>query len=263
MEFSLRPNEGKNCVITVGGMDYQRFPIRTHVITDRDSIPDVAQQYAKRHIQGNEDILFISEKAVACSQKRAVSLKEIHPRRLAKMLCRFVYKSPYGIGLSIPSTMEMALRECGAARILCAAFVSAIGKVFGRRGWFYKVAGHKAAAIDGPTPYTLPPYNECVVLAPESPDTVAKQVSEAIGCRVCIVDINDLGGNILGFCHPEMRAMKYQLEAILKDNPLGQSSEQTPLGIIRCSGLAQSDSVLQKQQKAIFVNAIGNLTLNL
>ena len=226
----LCANEGKNTIITVDGKDYMRLPIKTHVVTDKDVIADVAEKYAMEHMQEG-DILFISEKCVACSQKRAVPLDEINPRLLAKLLCKFVLKTPHGIGLGIPETMEMALRECGTFRILCAAFVSAIGKLFRRRGWFYAVAGYRAESIDGPTPYTLPPYNKCVVLGPENPDKVARDTAERIGHRVIIVDINDLAGKILGASDETLD--RELLPRILKDNPLGQSAQQTPMGIIR------------------------------
>ena len=51
------------------------------------------------------------------------------------------------------------------------------------------------------------------------------------GMRVAIVDINDLGANILGFSEKE--PSMDQIAKILGDNPLGQSSESTPMGIIR------------------------------
>lgn len=226
----LCANEGKNLVITVDGKDYMRIPIKTHVVTADDNIEDVAEKYAKPHMQEG-DILFISEKCVACSQKRAVPLTEIHPRPLAKFLCKFVYKSPYGIGLGIPETMEMAIRECGSIKLLFAAFISAIGKLFGRRGWFYKVAGYRAESIDGPTPYTLPPYNKCVVLGPADPDKVAVSIAARIGYRVAIIDVNDLTGKILGAS--DSTVDRELLPRILKDNPLGQSAQQTPMGIIR------------------------------
>jgi F420-0:gamma-glutamyl ligase-like protein len=228
--IELTPNPGKNEIIEVDGERYGRYPIKTHVITDQDKMPDVADKYAKPYMQEG-DILFISEKSVACSQKRAVPLEDIHPRRLAKFLTRFVYKSPYGIGLGIPETMEMALRECGVWRILFAAFISAIGKLLGKRGWFYKVAGYRAESIDGPTPYTLPPYNKCVVLGPQNPDQVAADIAKAIGYSVAIVDVNDLQGKILG--SSDAMINKELLIRVLKDNPLGQSAQQTPMGIIR------------------------------
>lgn len=207
-----------------------RIPVKTRVIGENDDISAVAEEFAGDKMQAG-DILFISEKAVACSQKRAIPMDEIKPRGLAKFLCKFVYKSPYGIGLGIPETMEMALRECGVPRMLFAAFISAVGKLLGKRGWFYKVAGYRAESIDGPTPYTLPPYNKYVVLGPENPDKVAREVSERLGNRAAVVDINDLAGKILGVSDPAMN--KNLLVAILKDNPLGQSGEQTPMGIIR------------------------------
>lgn len=226
----LKPNEGKNEIIEVEGVSYRRLPIKTHVITDQDKIEEVAEQYAKG-IMEEGDVLFISEKCVACTQKRAIPMEEIHPRPLAKLLCKFVYKSPYGIGLSIPQTMEMALQECGTLKILWAAFWSALGKLFGKRGIFYDIAGAKARSIDGPCDCTIPPYNHYVVLGPKDPDKVSRDIKAHIGFDVCVVDINDIDGVILGVSDESMSRELYA--KILKDNPLGQSGQQTPMGIIR------------------------------
>lgn len=226
----LQANEGKKEVIAVGGESYRRLPLKTKLITAEDDIARIASEVSQGKLQEG-DILFVSEKAVACSQGRAIPMEEIRPRRLARFLVKFVYKSPYGIGLGIPETMEMALRECGTLRILFAAFCSAIGKLFRRRGWFYKVAGYKARSIDGPCPNTIPPYNHCVVLGPKKPDAVAGAIAEAIGHPAMVVDINDIDGVILGTSD---KAMDRELLArILKDNPLGQDEQQTPMGILR------------------------------
>ena len=143
-------NPGKQLIRTVDGVDYQRIPIKTHLITKADRMEDVVLQYAGDRMQEG-DILFISEKAVACTQSRAIPMEDIKPRKLAVTLSRYVTKTPAGIGLGIPETMEMALQECGTLRILFAAFCSVIGKLFRQRGWFYIVAGPKARGIDGPT----------------------------------------------------------------------------------------------------------------
>ena len=45
------------------------------------------------------------------------------------------------------------------------------------------------------------------------------------------MDINDLGGSILGSTLD--KAGEMSLVRILKDNPLGQGRESTPMGIIR------------------------------
>lgn len=218
MELEKTPvvNPGKNEVITVDGVDYRRLCIKTHVIKDGDSIPEVAMTYAAPHMQEG-DILFITEKAVACTQKRAIPLRDIHPRPLARFLSKFVLKTPHGGDRRRQEDAEgAALPQRHLHRL---------------RGWFYKVAGDKARAIDGPCDFTLPPYNEYVVLGPADPDKVAEEVSARTGHPTLITDINDLGGNILGRCPRDLPDELYT--RVLKDNPLGQQSEQTPMGIIR------------------------------
>jgi len=223
-------NPGKNLVRSVDGVDYLRIPVKTHLITDADDMADVVVKYPKDKM-ADGDILFISEKAVACTQSRAIPMEDIKPRKLAVTLSRYVTKTPAGIGLGIPETMEMALRECGTPRILFAAFCSVVGKLLGKKGWFYNVAGPKARGIDGPTEGTIPPYDHYVVLTPADPVGTAKRLARVLGHPVAIVDINDLGANILGFSEKEPSLDK--LAKILGDNPLGQSSECTPMGIIR------------------------------
>ena len=106
-----------------------------------------------------------------------------------------------------------------------------LGRLLGRRGWFYAVAGPKARGIDGPTGGTIPPYNRCVVPAPDHPDRLAGELSTALGCHVAVVDINDLGANIIGTSPGT--PPRSLLAEILQDNPLGQGEESTPMGIIR------------------------------
>ncbi len=70
-----------------------------------------------------------------------------------------------------------------------------------------------------------------MVLGPADPDKVAEEVSARTGHPTLITDINDLGGNILGRWPKDLPDELYI--QILRDNPLGQQSEQTPMGIIR------------------------------
>lgn len=216
--------------VIIGNEKFLRIPLKTHIVMKDDVLADVIQKYAKDAVQEN-DILFITEKIVAITQGRAYPLSSIKPRKLARVLSHYVTKTPAGIGLGMPETMEMALRECGTPRILFAAFASAVTKVLGRKGVFYEIAGYRAQSIDGPTPNTIPPYNQHVVLGPDRPNEVAKEMSEIVGVRVAVVDINDIDGNILGVSHSDIDKVK--LKKILKDNPLGQCLEQTPLGIVR------------------------------
>lgn len=217
--------------ITSNGINYKRIMIKTHIITSDDDIVEVVDKYTKDLIQP-DDIVFISEKATAASQGRAIPVKDIKPGFLAKFLSRFVMKTPAGIGLGMPETMEMAIREVGAFRVLIAAIIGGFAKiVFKKKGVFYKIAGPKAKSIDGPTPYTIPPYNEYVVLSPENPDETARKIAKKIGVRTCIVDINDLDQEVLGYSEDALRTMN--IPDILRDNPFGQGHQQTPIGIIR------------------------------
>lgn len=230
MNKRLYPNPGKQLEASVDNCCFSRYPIHTPVVKPGDDLISVLSPFLKEILREG-DVLFISEKCVACSQGRAIPLSEIHPRPLAVFLSRHVHRSPYGIGLSMPETMEIALRECGVFRILLASAASIIGTALGQRGWFYYVAGRGAAAIDGPCPNTLPPYNRCVVPAPKNPEDVCAQISAHFRCPVAIVDINDLGAEILG-TFPKTLDRRLLARA-LRDNPLGQSHEQTPVGILR------------------------------
>ena len=223
-------NTNKQEVVEVDGESYRRFAIQTHTLTIEDDLVEVVERYIKPHVEPG-DIVFMSEKAVGCTQGRAVKLSDIHPRKLAVFLSNHVTKTPAGIGLGMPETMEMALQEVGTPRILLEAAVSVVGKLLGKKGWFYKVAGRRAASIDGPCSYTLPPYNEYVSLAPDKPDKTARDVARALGCEAVIIDQNDLGGEVLGASSDNLN--RERILRILKDNPLGQESQRTPFGIIR------------------------------
>jgi len=68
-------------------------------------------------------------------------------------------------------------------------------------------------------------------LAPKNPNGVAKQIKESINFDIVIIDANDLGVNVLGKSSNQIN--NDFCEKVFKDNPLGQSSEQTPIAIIR------------------------------
>ncbi len=226
------PNDGKVLSVTTDAGTFKRIPIRTRVVMPGDDLDAFVTEYAGGVVQPG-DTLFVTEKIVAITQGRSYALADITPRRLARLLSRYVVKTPYGIGLGMPETMEMALRECGTPRILFAAAVSAVTKLFGRRGDFYRIAGDKARAIDGPTNGTIPPYDQSVVLGPTDPAGVARRLQALFGGGqdVAVVDINDIGGNILGSTLD--KAGERRLVQILGDNPLGQERQSTPLGIVR------------------------------
>lgn len=229
MEF--KANEGKELAIDIEGTKWLRIPVRTHVVMrDDDLFTDVVDKYTK-DIRRQGDIIFCSEKIVAITQGRSYPIDEIKPSWLAKFLVKFVYKSPYGIGLGSPYTMQLALEDVGVPRILLGCVAAAVTKPFGVRGAFYKVCGKKAYAIDGPCDYTLPPYNKYAKKAPLNPDRVAREMKNKLGDEFVVLDANDLNVDILGKSSKSLDE-KF-LKALFKDNPLGQSAQQTPIAIVR------------------------------
>lgn len=224
-----KPNPGKQLDIEIPAGRYARYPLFSHLVTASDDIVAVVREHAVPYLEPG-DILAISEKIVAICEGRAYPLDQIHPRRLATFMSKFVQKTPAGIGIGSPWTMEFALREAGAPRIFAAAFASAVTKPFGKKGVFYRIAGPKVKAIDGPTDGTIPPYNRCVTLGPSDPERSAATISAALGGQaVAIVDANDLGVNILGSTGVDPSLV----EQAFKDNPLGQGEEQTPMAVLR------------------------------
>jgi len=226
----ILPNQGKNLIIEVAGVKYERYPFKTHVISDQDNMVEVLKKYLSSYWQP-DDMIFISEKIVAINQGRAYPIKDIHPSKLAYFLLKFVHKSPYGIGIASPWTMELAIREAGYPKLFLGLIASAITKPFGIKGVFYRICGKTVAAIDGPADYVLPPYNKYAKLGPLHPDKTAKELKEAINYEVVIIDANDIGVSVLGKSNKDI-SDKWAC-AVFKDNPLGQTNQQTPLCLVR------------------------------
>jgi hypothetical protein len=224
------PNEGRDLHASLGGAVYGRHPVRTHLVTSAD--PDAAGVVARYAKPLGDDVrlVAVSERMVAITQGRSYPIKDIRPGRLARLLERFVTRPGYGIGLGSAETMELAIREVGAPRILIAAAVSAVTRPFGIHGVFYRVAGPQAKAIDGPTAYTIPPYNQAATLGPRNPDAAARAIAAAIDAPVAIIDANDAGCSVLGASPGVDRQF---VERLFADNPLGQAREQTPICVVR------------------------------
>ncbi|MCB5233720.1 MAG: hypothetical protein LHW60_00530 [Candidatus Cloacimonetes bacterium] len=219
----------KSEIIEVFGQRYQRIPVKTHVLSAEDDMLAIIEKYALP-LMKEGDMLTISESPLAITQGRAVPVSEIRVSFLACLLSRFVAKVPYGIGLGAPTSMQCAIEETGVVRILFAALVGAIGKLLGRKGDFYRVAGMQAALVDAATTSPIPPYNETVIKGPKDPQKVAEALTEATGYPIAVMDINDIGGSwMIG----GSKLDKNFIEAVMKDNPQGQDDELTPLCIVR------------------------------
>jgi len=222
------PNPDRALHATVDGVVYARHPVRTHLVTVADDAVEVVARYATP-LASNVAFLAVSERMVAITQGRSHPMSSIRPGRLARFLVRFVTRPGYGIGLGTAETMQLAISEVGPPRILLAAAVSGITKPFGIHGLFYRIAGPQASAIDGPTSYTIAPYNQAATLGPKDPNGAARRIAGTLGVPVAVIDANDAGCRVLGLSQGLDRR---QVERIFADNPLGQASEQTPICVV-------------------------------
>jgi hypothetical protein len=211
------------------GRQVTRGLVVTHVVEPGEDLVAVARRYLAPHVQPG-DTAILGQKLASICQGRLVPLDQVQVGTVAYLLSRTVRPSRHGFGLRRPQTMAMAIREVGLLRILVASAVGAWDRVTGRHGGFYRIAGPRVWAIDGPGPITLPPYDRYVVLAPDEPDALARRVARALGCSAAIVDVNDLEAAVLGASPGVDRAL---VSAALRDNPMGQGRARTPLGWLR------------------------------
>ncbi len=227
----FRPNHGRHLFARAEGATWMRAPIRTKLVVAHDDLHALVRD-ALDGAAAPGDTVVIGERVVAISQGRSYPLDQVRPSPLARLLVRFVQRTPHGIGLGVPETMELAVREAGPLKVLWATVAAAAARLFGVRGTFYRIVGPVVAAIDGPTPGTIPPYNTHAKLGPSRPDLAARDLSAALGpgIEVVIVDANDIGVAIMGHT-PGVDPQLIRL--LLRDNPMGQGDEQTPVILLR------------------------------
>jgi asparagine synthase (glutamine-hydrolysing) len=253
------PNPDKELALA----GWARFPLRVDLVAPGDDVPALAARRAAGFFAGLPEAasdpttsdaaalasgdrwyLYVSEKIVAVAQGRIFFTRDIHPGPWARLLSRFVRRTPFGIGLGHPTTMHLAIGEAGLPRILAAAAAGLVGRTLGRRGLFYQVAGPAVRAIDGPTEYSAYPANVSAKLAPSDPAGAARAISAAVRAALepaapsedanrfggtVVIDANDLGRNVLGH---DTDLDERTLEGVFADNPLGQGREQTPFAVV-------------------------------
>lgn len=201
------------------------LPIRTHILTPRDRFAEVVDRYVVPSAKTG-DIVAIAESALAIMQGRLYHVEEIHPRWLARKACRIMGADS---SLSTPYGMEMAFRVCGTGRMLAALVGGVLGKVVGRAGDFYRIAGEDVATIDDASG-TLAPFDKYVVLGPVDVQETVNEIKRRFGLECAVVDANDLKKvAVLAITDPSLKSM---VVSSLIDNPQGNAGEQTPVVLI-------------------------------
>ena len=202
-----------------------RISIRTHIITEKDDIADVTKKYVGE-IASPGDIIAVAESVVAISQGRAIRPETVKPGLLAHILCRFPGKDG---SLAAPPSIQVAMGEAGTLRFLLGVAAAGLGRLVGRRGDFYRVAGRHLAQIDD-FAGTMWPFDRHIVLGPKDPQKVVERIKQATGAEAVITDVNDIGKvDILAATDgvDQETLFKY-----LKDNPHGNDDQQTPIVVL-------------------------------
>jgi hypothetical protein len=202
------------------------LPIRTPLLCPGDNLYDVFEKYASKHAKQG-DILAICESALAIMEGRAYYVEDIKLGFLARTINKLFKMDS---SLSSPYSLEMGIREVGAAKIIFSIIAGAAGRIIGRAGDFYLLAGRAVATIDDCTG-TLPPFDKYVVMGPKSPQKSADEFKKRTGFDMAVVDVNDLGKvDVLGVSDP---TLKERIVEALKTNPQGNDNQQTPIALIR------------------------------
>lgn len=203
------------------------IPVKTKILTKRDDIVKTILHYAKDDI-GPDDVITVAETVLAITQGRMNRPEKMKPRFLAKVLCRLFPQ--YG---SIPAwhSMEALMQEEGQFRVLFAVIMGFFGKLVGKSGVFYQMAGEQAKLIDDVTG-TMPPFDKYMVYGPKNSTQVVENIRIATGCYgAAVVDVNDLKRvAVLG---ASSGLVEEDLMKLLLDNPFGNDSQKTPIVIIK------------------------------
>lgn len=236
------PNSGNPLFLQIDDDVFARVPLRSRVVTPDDDIIDAIIESVDRAPGvdfDDGDAVIVSEKALSISQGNALPVADIRTSRAARLLSRFVSRTPVGVGLGHPATMQLAIDEVGLGRILLAAVAAAVARPFGKRGVFYRVAGGRVNAIDGPSSANLPPYDTWACKAPTDVDDEVRRIAAGVASRtghkvdVAVIDANDLAAEVFATT-PGIDAET--VKRLVVDNPLGQAAEQTPFGLVRRVG---------------------------
>lgn len=219
--------------IEVNGSEYRRLAIQTHFVQRGESYLELIEKYVSP-LYEEGDILSMSEKIIAMCQNNVVEKKDVKVGFWAKFLSKFASSNNHGIAMDEPYKLQLAINLAGLPRILLASFCSAITKLFGIRGVFYKIAGHGIDGIDGfymGSSFEI--YHDLALLNPREPKKVCNEIYGKLGISCLLVDANDLSQELFAKSDSLSGVPDSDLLGLIRDNPAGQSDELTPLILIK------------------------------
>ncbi len=218
--------EGKN------GKKYDRFAIQTHFVEVGESQVELIEKYV-RPLYQEGDMVSFGAKVMAMCTNNVKTREQVKPGFWANLLWRFAGINHTGVGMHEPYKLQLVIDMCGLPRVLLAVVCSAVTKLFGIKGVFYKVCGQGVGGIDGfYFRSSFERYKELALINPPNPVELCNELEKATGIPVVLMDANDIEQNQLGKCD-NFPLTDDEIQDAMQDNPSGQGDELTPLILIR------------------------------
>lgn len=208
------------------------IPLRTHLITEKEHVASLVRKYTEDIVE-HGDIIALAETMVAIAQGRAILAKTVKPGCLARFISRFPGKDG---SLATPQAMQLAIQEVGVFRILLGCAAAALGRLVGRKGDFFRVAGQELALFDD-VAGTVWPFDKHIVMGPKNTRQVVNEIRAATGAEVAIVDVNDI--KCVDIIGSTSGADQNLIINSLIDNPFGNDDQMTPIVVIKSSSARQ------------------------
>ncbi|MFN3431518.1 MAG: hypothetical protein ACK46X_16395 [Candidatus Sericytochromatia bacterium] len=218
--------------------------VPTHILTDIDDIVDVIDLYTKDFRQPG-DIVAVAESVVAITQRQYYRPQEVKPGYWAQRLSYFV---PSKGSLSSRHGFQLAMNQIGTFKMVSSFFIGFVGKLVGKKGLFYELAGRPAELIDDITG-TMPPFDKYIVAGPKDPEAVVARIKERTGMEAAIADANDLKRAMILAATPGLDPQA--VSRMLLDNPFGNAAEQTPIVVIRPIAAANQGGAQRDQIRSV------------
>lgn len=182
------------------GRKYERYAIQTHFVQVGESQKNLVEKYV-RPLYQEGDILSFGAKVMCMCVKSVKTRDQVKPGFWANFLWLLCGHQPHRpVGLHEPYKLQLVICTwwvCPGCWL--AAFCSAVTKLFGVHGVFYKVCGKGVGGIDGfyeRSSFDL--YHEMALINPEHPNELCEELSRETGIPVILMDANDLQRDQLG-----------------------------------------------------------------
>ena len=214
------------------GKKYLRYAIQTHFVQRGESQTALMEKYV-RPLYRAGDVVSFGAKVMCMCVNSVRTRDEVKPGFWAKFLWRFAGINHTGVGMHEPYKLQLVIDICGLPRVLLATVCSAVTKLFGVHGVFYKICGKGVGGIDGfYFRSSFDVYKQLALINPENPNELCDALTAETGIPVVLMDANDLQRDQLG----KSKDFPYtdeEIQDFMRDNPSGQGDEMTPLILVR------------------------------